>query len=536
MAVARRRREFFAAWSIGLAAALAPPSVAAQSLGLNPAQDRPRWLTAWSPLDWDPDLTRRLPSANLLIPGYRTRIGEFWTAGNPAALAREVDTSHTEFALAGSRQRGDYRRPLDPGGTELMQLRGESWRSLQPGFSLIGRVVADREELDPGTASDETEPYSSSPFVTLDTSQAAVRRTRVRLDGAGGWQLGSWGLGLGLGLENRDHQTNESGLTRRVRGTTAGVVLGASRRLGSFDLGVYGRYRNRNETIRLTEVTAQGKVYQLEGLRDVALIDFLEAYYRRIDEVSTAAGASTSGPLGGGVLAGYGEVRRLTERMSVQEQNNPLEDSWRVTGWAAGLAWRRPLNRRWSLEASLSGAGLTGKADAAFDSTGVFYTSHERRAAGQIELHFDSHAWELAAGVGFEHEVSDDADTAPDVSARVSSTSPSLQLLAGRQWGAVRIILSAAALFYAPSSRIPDPNARGQAFRRFIAPGLDLYGLAARPSAVAARLEWRVSAGSTLWISGRTESLSPRAAPLTPFSPNGSRRATALEMGVTLGR
>ncbi len=521
---------------IGLAVGLLPTISAAQALGLSPAHDRPRWLTAWSPLDWDLDLTRRLPAASLLIPGYRTHIGAFWTAGNPAALARDVDSSHTEFALAWSRQRGDYRRPLDPGGTRLVRLQGESWRSIQPRFSLIGRIVADREELDPGTASDETEPYSSSPFVTLDTSLAAVRRTRVRLEGAGGWQLGSWGLGLTLGLEDRDHQTNESGLTRRLHGATAGVVLGASRRLGSFGLGVFGRYRNRNETIRLTEVTEQGRVYQLEGFRDALPIDFITAYYRRIQEVSTAAGASLSGALAGGVVAASAEVRRLTEKMTVQEQNNPLEDTWRVTGWAAGLSWRRFVSTTWSIESSLSGEGFNGKADAAFDSTGVFYVAHGSVASAQVELHFDSGDWEAAAGLGFRHESWDGADTSPDVSARLSSTSPGVQLLAGRQLGAVRIILSGAMLFYGPNSRIPDPSSRGQAYQRFIAPALDLYALAAHPGALAARVEWSVSGGSTLWTVLRFENLSPRAAALTPFSPTGTRRATALELGITLGK
>jgi hypothetical protein len=416
-----------------------------------------------------------------------------------------------------------------------VRLLGESWRSVQPGFSLIGRVIADREELDPGTASDETEPYSSSPFVTLDTSLAVVRRTRVRLEGAGGWQLGSWGLGLTLGLENRDHQTTESGLTRRVRGATAGAVLGASRRLGSFGLGVYARYLNRNETIRLTEVTEQGRVYQLEGFRDVIPIDFMVAYYRRIHEMSTAGGASLSGTLAGGVIAAFGEVRRLTEKMSVQEQNDPLEDSWRVSGWAAGLSWRRPVSSQWSIEASATGGGLNGKADAAFDSTGVFYVAHQRIVNAQIELHFDSDNWEAAVGGGVRHEVWDPADRSPEVTARLSSNSPSLQFLAGRQLGALRIILSGAVLFYGPDSRIPDPNARNQAYRRFIAPALDLYALDARPSAIAARVEWSVSRVSTLWLAGRTESLSPRTAPLTAFSPAGNRRATALEMGVTLG-
>jgi hypothetical protein len=402
-------------------------------------------------------------------------------------------------------------------------------------FSLIGRVVADREELDPGTASDHTEPYSSSPFVALDTSLAPVRRTRVRLEGAGGWQLGSWGLGLALGLENRDHQTIESGLVRRVRGSLAGGVVGASKQLGEFGLGVYGRYRYRNETIRLMEAAEQGRVYQLEGYRDVVPIDFIQQYYRRTEEVSKAAGASASGPLARGLGAAFGEVRRLTERLSQQQENDPPEDEWRVTGWTAGFSWRRPLSRRWWLEASANGEGLVGKADAVSDSAGVIFTAHERRVAAQVDLHFDSGTWEVAAGIGFRHDMRDRADSAADASSRVSSNSPALQVLAGRRLGAVRIILSGAILFYGPDSRIPDPTFRGQVYQRFIAPELDLYALEARPNALAARVEWSISGSSTLWAAGRRESLTPRSVQLTPFSPRGNRRATALEAGITLG-
>jgi hypothetical protein len=150
-------------------------------------------------------------------------------------------------------------------------------------------------------------------------------------------------------------------------------------------------------------------------------------------------------------------------------------------------------------------------------------------------LHYDSGTWEASLGLELQRQSSDRADSAPVVASRISATSPGVQLLAGRQLGAVRVVVSGALLFYAPSSRIPDPGARGPAYQRFIAPELDLYALAARPSALAARAEWSVSGGTTLWMTVRTGSLSPRAVPLTPFSPGGSRRATALEMGVTLG-
>lgn len=528
-------QALLSALCLGAILGVCPGPARAQSLSTYPEGDRPRWLTAWSPLDWDPGFTKHLPTANLLIPGYRTRIGEFWTAGNPGALAREVDSAHTEFAVAWSRQRGEYRRPLDPGGTRLLRLRGESWQSLRPGFSLIGRIVADREEVNPGTASDQTEPYSSSPFITLDTSLAAVRRTRIRLEGASGWRVGAWGLGLTLGLENRDHQTIESGLVRRVRGSLAGAVVGVSRRLGPFDMGVYGRLRYRNETIRLTEAAAQGTVYQLEGFRDVLPINFTQAYYRRTEEVSTAVGASASGPLAGGVVTAYGEVRRLTEGLTNQEQNNPRDDEWRVTGWAAGFSWGRVVGKNWRLEASAALEVLDGKADAAFDSTGVFFTARERRAVGQFGLHFDSKIWEGAAGIGIRHERSDRADLSAAVESQISSTSPLLRVLVGRRLGAVKVSLSGAVLFYGPDSRIPDPVSRGQTYQRFIAPGLDLDALGARPSAILARVDWRASKGTTFWWVGKSERLSPRGAALTSFSPSGSRLTSAMEGGITIG-
>jgi hypothetical protein len=504
----------------------------AQSTTLDPDLEEPRWLRAWSPLLWRGDISRRIPSLGAGLEPDTMRTGEFWTAGNPAGLVREIGVGRTDFALGWSREQGDFRRPLDAAASRLIRLRARSWQRVSSSFALIGNVIADQERLDPGTLSDQTEPHASSPFVLTDTSNAGMRRTRVRLEGAGAWSIGAWGVGLALGLDVRDNQTLESGFVRRGRGTVPGAVLGVSRGVGSATVGAYGRYRFRNETIRLSESAAEGRIYPLEGYREPQRIDLIEGYYRRIEETAPSVGVSTRARLLGGVVAAFAEARWLSERQTSQETADPAEDRWSTDGWSAGFSWQRLLGSRWRIEVSGEGEALVGEADAFFDDVGVFFTTNERRLGARATVRYAHGSWLMGLEGGVRHERRVRNDSSALIGSSISAASPEVQGLAGRRFGSVAVTLSGGLLLHAPTSTLPSPTAQGPKYQQLIAPEVDLYAMPSHPYMGSIRIDWQVSKGSLIWLRARTERTSPTEGPLTPFSPSGARKMSALEGGI----
>jgi hypothetical protein len=523
-------------WLLLPACVVLPVRATAQSTTLDPDLEEPRWFRAWSPLLWRGDLTRRIPSLGSGFQPDTARTGEFWTAGNPAGLVREVDAGRTDFTFGWTREQGDYRRPLDAGAARLIRLRARSWQRISPSFALIGNVIADQERLEPGTLSAQTEAHTSSPFVLTDTSNAGMRRTRVRLEGAGAWGVGAWGLGIALGLDVRDNQTLESGFVRRGRGAVPGAVLGVSRRLGSAAVGAYGRYRFRNETIRLSESAAEGRIYPLEGYREPKRNDLIEGYYRRIEESSPSVGVSARTLLLGGTAAGFAEARWLTETQTSQETADPAQDRWSMDGWSAGFSWQRPLGSRWRVEVSGEGESLVGEADAYFDEVGVFFTTNERRYAARGALRYAHEDWQLALGGSLRHERRVRNDSSALVGSSISATSPGIEGSAGRRFGPVTVTLSGGLHYYAPTSTLPSPAEDGPKYQQLIAPELDLYAIPSRPYMGAIRIDWLVAANSVIWLLARTENSSPTDGPLTSFSPSGSRSMSAVEGGLRLER
>ena len=66
----------------------------------------------------------------------------------------------------------------------------------------IGRFVIDRETDDVSSFSLRLAPYVSSRFTMMDSVQPPMQRTRARLEGALGYELGWFGLGLSAGIES----------------------------------------------------------------------------------------------------------------------------------------------------------------------------------------------------------------------------------------------------------------------------------------------------------------------------------------------
>ena len=511
-----------------------------QSTSLAPETERPRWLDAWSPLS-RVDLARRLPgpgsaAATLLLPP--PRVGTFWTAGNPAGLRSELADTRSDFGLALGTQSGTFRRPLDPKEHHLSQANAFAWKPMTDRFALLGRVVLDRERYDPGTQADLVEPYPSSPFVTIDTASTATRRTRARLEGVGSWQLGRLGAGLALGYETRTHETIQSGFIRRTRQTLPGVIAGVSAKFGSVTIGAFGRWRNRAETIRLLERTAQGKVIQLQGLKEVPVLDIASAYYRRADEDIGAAGLSLAGGLGPTRWVAFGERTRLRERLTRQEIDQPASDRWDADGWMVGAAAQRPLGARRLVTVEARYTTLDGSADAVLDSAGVIFQATERGLVGSAEFRIvpDSVGWALVIGVNVSSERRLRNDLSVTTGTRVNGLSTGVAIEIGRAVSPRTFLTATAALAsYSANSTLPGPTVLGAIYRTYTLPELDLASRDARPWLGALGGRWRASPTTSLWVVLRGERLAPvGAVGPTAFGPTGTRTAVSVAAGVTI--
>lgn len=518
-------------------------SLAAQTSAFNPESARPSWLEAWSPLAPRADLPRRLPyvggtPASLLLPA--PRVGLFWTAGNPAGLRDELTDTRSDFAVAGGRQSGTFRRPLDPAENSLRQASGMGWTPVDQRLALLGRVVLDQERFDPGARADVVEAYPTSPFVTLDTSTTATRRTRARLEGAASLRLGAWGLGLSLGYETREHQTIEAGLVRRIRQTLPGATIGLTRTVGSVRLGPYARWRNRAETIFVIERAAEGLVVQLEGLREVNPLEILSFYYRRIEEDIPSTGFSVAGPLGRASWTLYAERSWLRERLTRQEQNDPAEDTWDAGAWSAGGAFQRPVGRRALLTLDARYAILRGEGDLALDTLGVIFRAAERSLAGSAELRLspDSLGWGLVLGAQVRYERRKRDDLSLPIGSKVTGLTTGVSVEVGRQVSpGVLITATVAYAGYSANSAFPSPFALGPVYRAYVLPEYDMASRTAHPWLGAVGVRWRVGPITSLWMRTIGERVSPtRQQGPTAFGPSGSRSVVGASIGVTLGQ
>ncbi len=514
---------------------------AAQSLGLVPERDLPEWLTRWSALTPTADFARRLPSAAgspMETVMGRPRIGMFWTAGNPAAAAREILDVRADYLAALGRQRGAYRRPLDPGATSLTRVSAQSWAPLGPHFAAIGRVVADQERWEPGSMADQTEPYPTSPFVTTDSATTATRRTRVRIEGAAGWQLGRWAVGATLGYDTRENQTVEAGFVRRTRQTSPGLVVGVDRRVGRLEIGLHGQVRGRAETIGLTERAASGQVVDLEGWRDVQPLSVREFYGRRIDETARSGTVSIGGTGGRTHWVGFVHGGSVVEGRTQQEKDDPARDLWSATTLGAGFGFQRPVGVRGVVTIDARFDRLTGTGDRAQDSAGTIFKATEQRIAGRAEgrLLARPGQWSGRVAVVARHDQRRQDDVTAGIGANIRAISWSAAIEVGHSLSErLTAAFSVSLGGYGPTSTIPDPLRRGPIYRRFIAPELDIAARGAHPYGAGLSVTWRASDRTQIWLAGQSERLQPAGSQgPSGFGPSGSRAAGSLVFGVSV--
>lgn len=521
----------------------APRLVTAQPVHDRPQRELPSWLTQWSPLAEIGSIRRGLPTAGRAMPSLflpTPEVGLLWTAGNPAGLAWSVQDRRAELLTGSGTESGGYKLPLEPGREEELRAAGRGWQRLGDSGAGIGTATVSRSQLAPSTEADLLQPYASPRLVPIDTTLADLRRTQARLEAAAGWQLGTWGLGLGLGYDTRTSETDQSPLVRRTRAVQPAVSAGIARRdLGALTLGLHSTWQGGEEVVTLTSVGAEGFAYPLEGYREVpGSVIGVSGLYRRIGRNATRHTLSVVRDGGRVRWTGYAAVAQRVDRYAGVLANDPPTEDWTARGPELGFALQTTvLDGRGTFTAEARYRAVDGEA-ALLGPRGNGLTTSEWRAEGGAELRLQPAEAEWAAVFrldGFyEDRIVEDSAAALRSHLRGAAPTLTAELLQPLR-GGLELLGGAAVSRFTSTGEIPNAASYGPLFQRVFAPELDILTSAMSLWAVHAALRWHRANGTVVWLSARTERLSP----LTPsrdraFAPTGSRSATALALGVVL--
>lgn len=507
----------------------------------------PAWTDDWRPLS-PVEFGRRTlltpPEVGSLLLGPPPRVGAFWTAGNPAATAREVEASWTGFATVHGRESGAYRRPMDPVDATDSGVRGLAWGPLDDWGAAAGEVAAGQVGLGPGSFADVVAPYETTPFVLTDTARVDFRRIYARLEGALGARLGDgWAAGVAGAFRGVENRTRADPVPRNGRRLTNAARVGIMRNVLGDDLqiGVYGAHGRRAEEMSLLTVSGSAQILFLEGFRDPIPIDLREgdSHFRRMERVAWEGGVSAAGHLGPVRWTAFAERGWMDE----QQRDRRLADAddpafeWDTRETRAGLAGQLRserllfhLDARWS---DLSGDGSTP------DIADAFRTDIERWGIDlEGRLLPGSDGWGGALRLGLDREGR----------RRFDPTVPALSDLAvWRREAALEVARRigrgpTAAVGYGVAIQdangiIPNPSEQGPIYQRVIAPEMALYGSRGDTQATALTLRWPLGTGVAAWGQARYTSLSPADSPAAGigFRPDGSRSRWTVSLGVILG-
>ncbi len=523
--------------AVGLASALLAGAGAPLA-----AQDVPAWLQRWSPLLWTAELPRTLPSAVGSLPDpllwELPRTGQFWTAGNPAALPFELADNFSAYRAVEVRDEGDYRRPLDPARSTDVGLSAVAWRPLGERGATIGRARVSHIGLD-GELSDYDMPYPASPYVVMDTAGSALGRTDASLEGALGWRAGRFGLGLAFGYRAQATRTEAAPVPRVLSaadpGASAGAVWSVSPRLR---VGVHGRWRAHAERVLLYSIAAPSRVYWLQGYFEARPQDLASGWYqRRLEREGLALNLSAAGEAAGATWTAFVERGEQEERQAPPGQNDPKWDTWTADAWTVGAAGRRALAAR--AEVVLSGryTTLSGEARRGDLPDTVTFMGDESVFDGAADVQVEAtRRVRLLGRVTLRREDRARRDQLAGVRSDVQSWTTGLGVAAEyRPVAAFALAAGAALAAYGAGGAIPDPTDMGIAYRTYAAPELSLEASDARGWAANLSALWSVLPSGSLWAQVRRGSLSPATgAGRLPLVPAGERAGWSVEMGVVV--
>lgn len=534
--------------AVALAAALITAVVrvapaAAQDLGSKPV-DVPAWLQAWSPLLWTADLPRILPSAVPSLPDPLLwdlpRTGQFWSAGNPAALRFELEDNLSAYRAVQARESGSYRRPLDPERSSDAGLTAVAWKPFGERGAAIGRVRVAHVGLDTAR-SDYDLAYPGSPYVVMDTAGSTLGRTDASLEGAAGWRAGHFGLGVILGYRAQQTRTQAAPVPRVLSaadpGAGAGVVWSVSPRLR---LGVHGRWRAHAERVLLYSIAAPSRVYWLQGYYEARPQDIASGWYqRRLERDGLALNLSAAGELAGAAWTAFLERGGEEERQAPPGQNDPKWDTWNTDAWTIGGALRRaPAGARVQLVLSGRYTTLSGQARRGDLPDTVTFLGDESVFDGAVDARVQAAPTvQLLGRVTLRYENRTRRDQIAALRSELQAWTTGLGLAAA--WRPVpSLALSAGAAFatFGAGGAIPDPTNLGVAYRSYVAPELSLEATDARAWAASLSALWSVLPSGSLWARVQPASLQAVGGTLLPLLPHGDRTGWTLETGVIVRR
>lgn len=528
-------------WAAMMLTTLAPP-LKAQVTGVaeDPgAESRPAWLAVWSPLRPLADLSRIAPGAGfdaMTLPlGIAHRVGLFWTGGNPAGLARELDEGFSTFEVGSFRQSGDYRRPLDPGQKSSMRVGALGWSPLEGSGAGIGRVVVDRSTVEGPAVSNVLSPYSSSPLVVFDTVGAAKSWTAARLEGAGAWALGRLALGLSLGVEVQSSSTEAAPAPVSTRTSLPGAVVGASWTLldGALSLGAQARWRRSTHSLSVYSLAAASRVYEISGFVDPVAHDLVSTLIRRrIDGEAIAVGGGAAGRFAGMRWALSGEAQFDEAFRYEGSTATSRKDRWKADGWSmAGALMGTAASTDFQLD--VSGARVDG-AYTIPDMEEEAFLSEESRWRASLDLRRSWKVWwgGIRVAVDRDHQMSRDRVVGAERDLLTWISSGVVEV--GRSLSArLSASVGAGVLAYVPNGTLPEPTALGPVYQRWIGPELSYHGSKSTVVVASGRVSWAPAGDYGLFLIGSFSRLAPSAGRIPlPGRADGNRQHLSIRFGV----
>lgn len=527
---------------VGLGAALILWSVGGQAQSSATSSDLPlpQWMTAWSPLKSFGDLPRELPWSAAGIPVLATppeKVGLFWNGGNPAALPWDVSSEYQQAIVSKTSVSGDFRRPLDVPHENVSRVDALGWRPLGDNGSVIGRVGVDRTIDDPSSSSNTLDPYSSSPFAVLDTTASALRHTGATLEGAGGWRMRGWGLGVALGYQTGVRQTVSAAFTRANKAASSSANVGVLRELGHhFRVALRAHWSVGEETINLTEVGQEAVVFVLQGYNEVPPTQVQVNFYRRSSVDNRRLGLDAGGELGAIHWAAFADAGKYRERVTSALQDDPPTDLWSTTGPAGGAAFQAPLRSgRLTLTANGTFSRLSGQAEHVLPARQGL-SAKESLYGGSMSLRLNPtrSGWEGIIGGSVNRQNHDRDDAFAQVTSAVSGTTSSANVNIGKLLTRrLEIAAGYSIAGYSGSATIDSRNPTGNLYLTLFRPELDLEAEGSRSQSVNALVRWKLGGSTYTYLAGQIDQLRGLE-PSSSVNQSNTRKRSGIWLGISV--
>ena len=512
-----------------LAALLAPGALAGQSNDLlTPVRDArlPGPVTGWGPLS-DLNGDHRVPPSVPGLPGLldapSPRVGLFWSAANPAALAHEVADSWGAVRLRKGSERGTYRRPLDAADYGVQQFAGVRWQPLGARSAVAGRVVADETRSRAGSLSPLLVRHSPSPFVVTDGMTPPMRHIRVHVESAYGWRAGPWGLGTGLGLEVSDDRTMETRTPRLGRTSTPALSLGLLRVLDAgVTVSVHGRWIGAHENSRIVvHRGAQVVVRELDGMGEPEPLRVIGSniFSRSVGRARRTVGAALSGRTGTWRWVARGEREDIRHEHESSRLSADPPDRWEAGAWRLGLDLMGHVGSMRAVASAL----YTRLGGDAFRrdlvGQGAIFRVRQSALGGLVDLRMPSRdsTWVAAVRVLVRREERLRHDFLIGAASDLRAWQPGASLeIARRLSEGITLSVGGGASAYEPAGYLPAAGLYGDVDPALVAPELALYAASARAYAATAAVRVRLRAGPALVARGRFHRLEPAGSGAAP--------------------